>query len=566
MKNAVWFLSAAIWVSACSPTGSRSEQGLFSPSPAAAPAADGTTIANSSATKKLTSLGLDQGSDLNLRITAGDGTTLAGYVIVPLGATDQTRQLHPTVLLVSPYGVAANLYLIQAARLALSGYIVVGITLRGIADSGGYLDLCGENDLNDARTWIDWTLSHTAADPQRLAMAGVSHGACVALLTAARDDRVRAAGSLSGWSDFGSFMRRNGTAPGAWATFLKSLAAVQSRFDNYAADLIARNGTYQVSDAERHQYADHRSPLYQLDTMNRRDFPVFMHIALEDNMFWVDDGIRFFNGLTNSRKQLRIHHGEHASNETPANFGLPNEAWDDLFAWLGEVLKGDAPAPRAPIEVAVQNSTQKISIANFADVGARPATWQLAPDALTGVGTMGASTGPYTAGYTHVIANNKVNNVSPGLGMIGTIAEATLGLPYFKFLLTVDPTKVATFASEPFAADQMLFGGSTAKIWVQPSTTNFQLNAYLYRLDVTGTMLFPITHGPVTTFAGTPDQPELVTIPMIFTACHLGPGERLVLALGTYDPYYQSPNDAPYALSLISDAAHPSTLGLSFLP
>src|SRR5690625_1180061 len=149
------------------------------------------------------------GTQVTYRSIPGhDETDLAAMVITPTGFEG------PRPLLVMPaaWSTSNLLYVGAAHRLAYeSGYQVVSYTSRGFWDSGGEVEVAGPEDVADARAVIDWALRETNADPERIGMAGISYGAGISLLTAAADDRVRAVGAMSGWSDLAESIYANKT-------------------------------------------------------------------------------------------------------------------------------------------------------------------------------------------------------------------------------------------------------------------------------------------------------------------------------------------------------------------
>lgn len=131
---------------------------------------------------------------------AGDGgTILKANVITPAGAAG-TRGF-PLIVLPTSWGLPQVEYLVQAQKLANSGYVVVSYNVRGFWQSGGEIEVAGPPDVADASKVIDWALANTPADAQKVGMAGMSYGAGISLLAAAHDKRIKAVAALSGWAD-----------------------------------------------------------------------------------------------------------------------------------------------------------------------------------------------------------------------------------------------------------------------------------------------------------------------------------------------------------------------------
>ncbi len=142
-------------------------------------------------------------------IPGDGGTALKAFVIKPIA-----RGAGPFPLLVMPssWSLLDVEYVGAAARLATErGFEVVSYTSRGFWDSAGQIEVAGPQDTADQSKVIDWAVANANADASRVGLAGISYGAGISLLTAARDKRVRAVAAMSAWADLAASLYPNQT-------------------------------------------------------------------------------------------------------------------------------------------------------------------------------------------------------------------------------------------------------------------------------------------------------------------------------------------------------------------
>ncbi len=136
----------------------------------------------------------------NQTVVATDGTRLTANVFLP--KITSPDQKFPTIVMISSWAAADFFeYLGQQRKLAQDGYIVLAYTARGFYLSGGQVEVAGPQDVKDVSSAVDWVSANTPADPDRLAVSGISYGAGLSLLALAQDKRLKTAAALSGWGD-----------------------------------------------------------------------------------------------------------------------------------------------------------------------------------------------------------------------------------------------------------------------------------------------------------------------------------------------------------------------------
>jgi alpha/beta superfamily hydrolase len=107
-------------------------------------------------------------------------TTPAPGVVMCHGFTGHKAETH-------------RLFVNAARDLAQHGLTVLRFDFRGSGDSAGeFRDMTISGEIADASAALDFLASHPQADPNRLALLGLSMGGCVAACLAGRDVRVRA--------------------------------------------------------------------------------------------------------------------------------------------------------------------------------------------------------------------------------------------------------------------------------------------------------------------------------------------------------------------------------------
>jgi uncharacterized protein len=113
-----------------------------------------------------------------------DGTPLKGWFV------RAGTQPAPTVVLLNGYGDSRSTSLPFAAFLHDGGYHVLLFDWRATGESGGDAVSLGAYEVGDALGALDYLATRPEVDQQRIGLEGVSMGAAVAILTAARDPRV----------------------------------------------------------------------------------------------------------------------------------------------------------------------------------------------------------------------------------------------------------------------------------------------------------------------------------------------------------------------------------------
>lgn len=266
------------------------------------------------------------------------GTVLKANVVTPADATDGGT--YPVVVLPTSWAMPQIEYLAQAQKLAASGYVVVSYNSRGFWQSGGEIETAGPPDIAEASRVIDWALANTPADPARAGMAGVSYGAGISLLAAAKDKRIKAVVALSGWADLIDSICSGRTQHLQAAAMLSGAGYLTGR---PSAELQQIMSDFLTSNLAREQqmieWGRKRSPAAYLDEINANGAAIMLGNAWGDSLFPPNQYADFYERL-DVPKRLEFRPGDHATAEGTGLLGLPNDAWNSAQRWLDHHLKG----------------------------------------------------------------------------------------------------------------------------------------------------------------------------------------------------------------------------------
>jgi fermentation-respiration switch protein FrsA (DUF1100 family) len=105
------------------------------------------------------------------------------------------------IILASGYGDTQDQMLPFAEFLHRSGFSVLTYNSRARAPSGGEFVTLGALETGDLLSVVDSAAARHDVDPNKIAVLGISMGGSVAILSAARDQRIRAVVDDSGFSD-----------------------------------------------------------------------------------------------------------------------------------------------------------------------------------------------------------------------------------------------------------------------------------------------------------------------------------------------------------------------------
>jgi dipeptidyl aminopeptidase/acylaminoacyl peptidase len=131
-----------------------------------------------------------------------DGLKLTGTISVPDGL--EAGEKRPAFMVLHGFGSTRHAGNVKTpcAMLNKLGYVTLRFDFRGCGTSEGEHGrlICLEQ-VSDVKNALTFLQTHPAIDPGRIAVAGSSFGAAVAVYTAGVDARVAACISASGWGN-----------------------------------------------------------------------------------------------------------------------------------------------------------------------------------------------------------------------------------------------------------------------------------------------------------------------------------------------------------------------------
>ena len=146
-----------------------------------------------------------------------DGTRLAGWFLRRSSGGEGAPDT-PTLLLLHGYRDRKEQMLPHAEYLYEAGYNVLLFDFRASGGSEGDAVTFGTREQGDARGALDYLQARGDVDMQRVGLQGLSMGGAVAIMAAARDDRVAGVIAEAPFKDLpsevaASFERRIGLPP-----------------------------------------------------------------------------------------------------------------------------------------------------------------------------------------------------------------------------------------------------------------------------------------------------------------------------------------------------------------
>lgn len=473
---------------------------------------------------------------------AGDGgTVLKANVVTPAGADGSRR--YPLLVLPTSWGLPQVEYLAQAQKLADSGYIVVTYNVRGFWQSGGEIEVAGPADTADASKVIDWALANTPADDRHIGMAGVSYGAGISLLTAAKDKRVKAVAALSGWADLidsiysgrTQHVQAGALLDGASLVTGRQSAEIRQIFDNFYASNLSK-------EQEMIDWGQKRSPATYVDQLNQNGAAVMMANAWGDTVFAPNQYADFYEKLTGP-KRLEFRPGDHATAELTGLFGLPNDVWTDTGRWFDHYLKGaDNGIDREqPVRL---KSRSGGGYEGYPD-------WKSVTATRKKIALSGTTT----------IHTNVDSGADGGIVFLSSILDQLAQAPPVASIPLLPRRWAAVWQSEKYSTAQHVRGTAKLHTTVTPTKESGTLVAYLYDVGPLGLGKL-VSNAPYTFHGLAPGKPFGVDLELFSTAYDVPAGHRLALVVDTVDPLYIEHNPSGAQLTFSSPANDPSYVSI----
>jgi uncharacterized protein len=152
------------------------------------------------------------------------GLKLSGVLHIPDGLAPGERR--PACLVLHGFGSnkGSKACISPAKLLEKWGYVALRFDMRGCGESEGPRAhiICLEQ-VEDTKAAVTYLMSRPEVDPAKIACAGHSFGAAVAVYTGGIDPRIAAVISSGGWGDGQTKFEVQHSKPGEWKRFTETL-------------------------------------------------------------------------------------------------------------------------------------------------------------------------------------------------------------------------------------------------------------------------------------------------------------------------------------------------------
>ena len=495
-----------------------------------------------------------------LQIAMTDGTRIDAALSVPRNLSP--GQTVPAVLMPAPLvGIGRKAYAGMFPRLALGGYAVLAYSQRGLAESGGEIQVAGPQDWADGTEILEFLTQNDAVDADRIGCFGASYGAGTSLLLAASDPRVKAVAGASAWGDLFASLYENDTR------HLKAFEALvtlfgEERCSKEFREVIEKIRNNVIDDDVR-EFARVRSPREYLAQYETNGTAVLMGTYWHETIFSVPAVVDFFTKLPDP-KSLLVQIGDHGNGELPGMLGLIAKPTEMTYNWLDHHLGGNAGTGATP-QFGVRSEYMHNLLSEQ-----RHDSWAeyILPKERFHLGAVEPgqtdatlARGPEQAGWTRSLraigeaADDYEVCVAPLLIQTG-IAER-IGLPYVYKTADADRELAAFWTSAPLEEPMRVQGELELRVTITPEDTDATIVAYLLdRNPVNGNAAI-ITNAPYTLLGGAAGQAQTVTFSLQPAHYVLRKGRRLQLVITTHDKFYADANGGSEAEPAVVEISSP---------
>lgn len=474
------------------------------------------------------------------------GATLAAEVVTPQHAAGA-----PLLVIPGAWGATPQRYRSVATYFARAGYQVVVYAQRGLGGSTGKADFGGIATQRDVSAVIDWALRHTRANRHRIGMFGISYGAGISLLAAARDPRIKAVAALSTWTNVAQSYDQDGT-PNIGG--LAALLGGHQPDRHYDATVIHLRHT--LLDAPTHlgpllhKISPTRSPSSFVRRLDKNRPAIMLANAFEDSLLNPRQLLPFYSRLT-TPKRLEFAAGDHGGPELSALSGDPmNQTLIDARAWLDHYVRGVANGIQNEDPIVLRNvRTGQVTIYRKWPTATAKDRATLAAPGITA--QSGDAVNPtWTATIEHA-----------GVATAATSGPMQIGTSYTPPEIAVDaikPSDAFVWNGPALSADLPIEGTPSVRLGL--SSTSPTATIYLHLYDVTangrGSL---VDFQPYTATGLSPTSARYLTINMQPISWTVPGGDHLTLVVDTFDKRYQSLTPAGNSVTVSSTKAEPAS-------
>ncbi|GAA1223079.1 CocE/NonD family hydrolase [Kitasatospora nipponensis] len=499
-------------------------------------------------------------------IAMADGTLIDAALSVPRNLAP--GQTCPAIVMPAPLiGIGRKAYLGMFPRWALGGYVVLAYSQRGLADSGGEIQVAGPQDVADGGEIINWLVGQDSVDPERIGFFGSSYGAGTSLLVAAKDRRVKAVAGTSAWGDLFASLYENGTR------HLKAFEALVQLFGEERCSKEFRGVIEKIRnntiDDEVREFARARSPKHQLAAFNDARTPILLTTAWHETIFSVPAVVDLFTQLQGP-KSLLVQVGDHGNSELPGLFGFISKPTEMAYRWVDHHLggsAGDGREPRFGIRSEyMHNLLSDLSHPDWAAYALPGQRFHLSGAAA------GESDGQLTRdqpqpGWTRSVkATGRGTDVVVAPKLVQTGLAERLGMPHVYKTAEIDRDLAATWTTAPLEQPMRVQGDLELRVTVKPRAMDATIVAYLLDRDPATGKAAIITNAPYTLTNQQAGQATTVTFSLQPAHYVLARGRQLQLVIDTHDQFFADANSTPTTIEFSSPQGAESYLDIPLAP
>ncbi|MCX6130892.1 MAG: hypothetical protein NTX25_17770 [Proteobacteria bacterium] len=400
------------------------------------------------------------------RISSFDGTELSSVLYTPKEYYFPGQR--PGIIFANSWALDENEYFIQARKFAEQGYIVLSYATRGFSSSSGKVDVAGPKDQADISSVIDWLQANTRLDVNRLGFAGVSYGAGIALMGAAKDSRIKAVASMSGWGNLEQALYGNETIREVWVDLLIGAGTLLGRLDPIVYQQIKRLRNNTDVDAVK-TWAAQRSPLSFIDKINERKVPIFLANSYQDGLF-PPSQIRSFYEQLQGPKAFYLDNGIHAVSAAPGLLGLPSPLWDEVHQWFDRWLRDPSNTKKTPDSISFQTQKGREYYTSFPNLVSSRSKLPLKP--VDGISDNGLELDLDRSTNMISFQGGVDSGATTGIPLLSDTADAILDKPVITQLSLIDRRYAAVYTTEIQNQAQHLRGSPQVKLWIAHTQLN----------------------------------------------------------------------------------------------
>lgn len=494
--------------------------------------------------------------DDSIRITANDGVSIEASLFQPKNPPVGAK--YPTIVFVNSWALNKYEYLVPAAKLAKKGYVVLNYSTRGFGASGGLIDTAGPKDRADLSKILDWLIANAPVDSANIGISGVSYGAGISLAAVSTEPRIKTAVAMSGWGNLKRSLYGNDTPRLIWGLLLVVSSYITGRPDPIIAENFGKLLQHKDIDFVTSWAAD-RSPetfLGQLNASSGKS--VFISNNFEDYLFNPNAVLDYYAQITVPKKLL-LNEGIHASAEIGGILGISNFVWDNAYDWFDYWLKGIDNGILAKPQVTFQKkfAGPRVTLPSWPSPTVSEKTYYLKPRGLISNGEI--STSQNSSSSNTGILSGVDTAASTGFPLLADILSAHVEIPVQTNLALVSRINGIVYESSKLSSALKIRGKLFWKGRVSSTLGKANINVYFYDVNKYGTATL-ITHGTGTIFDASPFEARNLTIDLNAVAYDVPAGNKIAIALDTYDSQYSVPTTLVYGLDVKHSSNPQSTL------